>query len=88
MENLLFGNAGSKIKGTAIAFFIIGVIISLLLGIFTVIAAVNSGEFGFLLLSIVLILGGIIISWISTVTLYGFGQLIENTDIIRCKLTQ
>ena len=67
----MFDNIGSKIKGLAIASTVIGIFASLVIG-------------GLLIesIGILVIILGCIFSWIASLTLYGFGHLIEKVDII------
>ena len=71
----MFNNIGGKIKGLAIIIFAIGLIISFSVG-FVLIKNGNSSR------GILVIILGSLISWISVFTLYGFGQLVENSDIL------
>ena len=71
----MFNNIGSKIKAVAQVITWIGIISSIIGGI--VIMALQESPIG-----VLVIIGGSFISWLSSLTLYGFGQLIENTDII------
>lgn len=61
----MFDNIGSKIKGTAVALFIIGE-----LSTFACAIAYESVLIGVL---------GFVGSWLGTFTLYGFGELISST---------
>ena len=67
----MFDNIGSKIKGLAIAFTVIGIFASLVIG-------------GLLIesIGILVIILGCVFSWIGSLTLYGFGHLIEKVDTI------
>lgn len=71
----MFENIGSKIKNLAIVFTCIGFVASFITG-FTVM------PFG-----IIYIVVGCLISWIGSMLIYGFGQLIENTDKLVNKLS-
>ena len=74
----MFDNIGSKIKGLASAVTWAGIILSIISGI----AMIASSE-GLLAFPAILVIAvGSLISWLSSLTLYGFGQLIENSDII------
>ena len=75
----MFDNIGGKIKGVAEFCCGFGIVISIVL-FFVVLA--TSDNIGGAILSFILLGVGIIFSWLSSLTLYGFGQLIENTDII------
>ena len=72
----MFDNVGGKIKGVAQLVTWLGIIASVI-G-FTVLVG-NEDTTG---LSFAVLIVGCIGSWLSSLTLYGFGQLIENTDII------
>ena len=83
----MFDNIGGKIKSVATAIAIFGIIGSIIIGSI-IIAEANDSYYpsarevlGGLLVMIV----GSLSSWVSSFTLYGFGQLIENTDIISSK---
>ncbi len=71
-ETGMFGNIGGKIKALAQVITWIGIIVSILIGIITM---STSGPVG-----ILIAVAGSLISWISSFILYGFGQLIENSD--------
>lgn len=67
----LFSNIGHKIKNLAKVITWVGIIFSVLFGLITLAAG-----------GIIIMIVGPLISWISSFTLYGFGQLIENSDKI------
>lgn len=70
----MYTNIGGKIKGLAHSIAWIGIILSLIFGIVLMVEVFLTG---------LLIMGlGVLVSWVSTLLLYGFGQLIENTDIL------
>ena len=71
----MFNNIGSKIKGYAEFTTWIGIIISVVIG---AIILFTSSLVGGLVIALV----GSLVSWISSIFLYGFGQLVENSDII------
>ena len=75
----MFNNIASKIKGLAIILTWIGIILSVLTGV--MIALALEGEFG-VLIGVGIIIIGCLMSWIGSFLLYGFGQLIENTDAV------
>ena len=68
----MFENTGRKIKDFAYILFVIGVIASLITGIFFIRFS-SFVVFG-------IIIGGIISSYISSLFIYGFGKLVENSD--------
>ena len=71
----MFDNIGRKIKTLAQAVCWIGIVCSVISGIVTI-----SIDDDLAFLGIIIIVIGSLISWVSSFTLYGFGQLIENTD--------
>lgn len=75
----MFDNIGQKIMTLAKVFCWIGIIISVLCGLVIMFAARYGSGFipGVFTAAI-----GSLASWISSLALYGFGQLIDNTDSI------
>jgi len=73
----MFNNIGGKIKALAKLVCWIGIVCSVIAGMIMIANAVYVSA---LVLAIIFVLVGSLISWISSFTLYGFGQLIENTD--------
>ena len=76
----MFNNIGRKIKGVAQFVTWLGIIASV---IFSIILIVTEDSIG---LAIAVLITGCVGSWLSSLTLYGFGQLIENSDIIAGRL--
>lgn len=74
----MFNNIGGKIKGLASFICWLGIIGSVLGGI---VLMMMGDELG-IILGIVVALVGSLISWIGSFLLYGFGQLIYNSDVI------
>lgn len=74
----MFNNIGGKIKGVAQFITLIGIIVSVI--IFLII--VSSGNDQSFILGFVILIVGCIGSWLSSLLLYGFGQLVENSDIL------
>ena len=70
----MFDNIGGKIKTLAQVFCWIGIVSSALSGL----VIMFDDDF---LLGILIAAIGALLSWISSFTLYGFGQLIENSEI-------
>lgn len=84
----MFDNIGSKIKSVATAIAIFGIIGSIIIGNI-IIAEANDSYYPSATETLngwLVIIVGSLSSWVSSFTLYGFGQLIENTDIISAKL--
>lgn len=80
----MFDNISDKMKSAATALAILGIIGSIIIGIIIISEANNSyypSATGTLSGWLVIIVGSLS-SWVSSFTLYGFGQLIENTDAI------
>ena len=72
----MFDNIGGKIKGVAAAVTWIGIIFSCITGL-VMLCEEKTALAGFLIM-----IFGSLGSWLSSLTLYGFGQLIENSDIL------
>lgn len=84
----MFDNIGSKIKTVAATIAWLGIIGSIIIGII-IIAEANDSYYPSATETLngwLVIIVGSLSSWVSSFTLYGFGQLIENTDIISAKL--
>ena len=73
----MYDNIGSKIKTLAKEIFIIIASLSLIAGVLILFIVDNGFIIGILTVGI-----GVLLSWVGTFFLYGFGQLIENTDIL------
>lgn len=74
----MFDEIGFKIKTVAQVFTWIGIVGSVIWGFVVMGSNVdNAVLFGILIIAI-----GSLASWLGSLTLYGFGQLIENTDIL------
>ena len=77
----MYDNIGGKIKNWAVWIFIVEAIAAIIGGITLV--ANDNGLVGFLT-----IVFGPIAAWVSSWLLYGFGQLIENSDIIAAEFNR
>ena len=73
----MFTNIGGKIKGLAKVVCWIGIILSFIMG---VIMMATQGELGVATGLITMIIGALA-SWVGSFVLYGFGELVENSDI-------
>lgn len=83
----MFDNIGSKIKTVAATIAWLGIVGSIIIGII-IIAEANDSYYPSATETLrgwLVIIVGSLSSWVSSFTLYGFGQLIENTDIISSK---
>ena len=79
----MFNSVGRKIQTMAKFICGLGIGISVLSGLGTMIAASNARNAGAgILVGIAVIALGTLVSWASTVVLYGFGELIENVRSI------
>lgn len=86
----MFTNIGSKIKTLAKILAWIGIIVSIIIGIRYVILGIENLQSEFVVLGFLCTLIGSLLSWISSFCLYGFGQLVENSDkliatLVPCK---
>ena len=70
----MFNNIGKKIKVVASVFCWIGIIASVVFGIILI-------DEGDEVAGAVTLVAGALSSWIGSFALYGFGQLVENSDI-------
>lgn len=75
----MFNNIGSKIKTLAKVLTWIGIIGSIAAGA-AMVDVVDEDIVVIVMLGT--IIGGSLVSWVGSFLLYGFGQLIENTDIL------
>ena len=78
----MYEHIGRKIKSVAEWLNVLGVFVSVLLGV--IIIGYNEDSF---LLGLLVMGVGAIISWLSTLLLCGFGQLVEDTQTIREAIT-
>ena len=79
INDMLFENAGGKIKWIALAVFWLGVAASVLIPI---VFAIDTRSTVLLLF----IPAGLIVSWLSAIFVYGFGSLVESADGINYKM--
>ena len=74
----MFDNIGAKLKALAKAYVFIGVVISFIIWLFV---SFSVAEEAVILLSLLLIVGiGAVLSWLFSLFIYGFGELIEKTS--------
>lgn len=71
----MFNDIGFKIKLLAKTICMIGIVASILYGVYLI-------KDGQILGAVINAFLGCILSWVSCFCLYGFGHLIENTDLI------
>ena len=72
----MFKNIGKKIKVLAVVFCVLGIIGSLIAG-----GTLLDG-WGTEAIGAAIMIGGSLLSWISSFVLYGFGELVDNSTII------
>ena len=81
LEEKMFNNIGKKIKSYAKWVCFCGIGASIVGGLSLLTEANNTGEFIIcLLIGLVVMAVGGFISWVSSFTVYGFGQLVDNSD--------
>lgn len=81
----MYKNIGKKIKGLAIFSFIVGALASIVLGISLIVLSDDSfvvDEEILIVAGIAVIVLGVLISWIASFVLYGYGELIQKTASI------
>lgn len=76
--NVLFERVGSKIMGLAKVIFWIVVIINLLISIYMIYGAIKSENYALVVPALIVAGAGVVAGWLSSVLLYGYGQLIES----------
>ena len=74
----MFNNPGDKIKGLAVANFIVDCLAAVIGGIVLI-----SNDYGWV--GFVTIVGGLFIAYVTALLLYGFGELIENSSYLKTK---
>jgi len=78
----MYSNIGGKIRGTAIAFFIIGAVVSVISGIVILQDAYREE----VIWGLILLLFGVPVAWILSLPIYGFGVLIDKACVIESAL--
>lgn len=81
----MFENIGQKIKGLSKIIFTAGVILAVIIGIILFCLLIEDGVLA--VLSAVACIGiGILLSWLSVMLLYGYGDMVQNISDIRNQL--
>lgn len=75
----MYRNIGKKIKEVAKLQALVGILASIMIGILYAITSI-------LISGILIIVIGSILSWVSSFVLYGFGELVDNSQKIAEKL--
>ncbi|MBQ6811252.1 MAG: hypothetical protein IJO94_07610 [Firmicutes bacterium] len=78
----MFNDIGNKIKTLTAVSCWVGIAVFVMVGFALMVLLPD-----YLILGIVIAVGGALISWLGSFLLYGYGQLIENTDIIIRSIT-
>ncbi len=76
----MFTNVGNKIKVWASVLFWVGIAISVIYGLTMIVVLKQLAFIGVIIMAI-----GALASWLSSLVLYGFGELIENSSVIAGK---
>lgn len=71
----MFENIGKKIKNLASIITWIGILLSVVVGIIIIVL-----DDSLVAVGLIVIVAGFVSSWISSFLLYGFGQLVDNSD--------
>ena len=75
----MFTNIGGKIKVLAKVLCILGIVASIVAGN---ILATNYFSSSFLSSLVIIVICGSLLSWVCSIFVYGFGELIENITVI------
>ena len=76
----MFDNIGNRIKVLAVILTLLGIVASFIVGtVFLDFEYVEDKTLR-IIIRLFIIVGGSFLPWVSSFLLYGFGQLIENTD--------
>jgi hypothetical protein len=78
----MYNNVGRTIKFVAKILFGIGIGVSFFIWIALLSVGLADAETAVIFYSLIALVSGLFISWITSLLLYGFGQLIENTDTL------
>ena len=73
----MFNNVGEKLKNLAAFFTWVGIVFSVILGIVVIKLSVIIG--------LLVMVAGSLLSWIASLGMYAFGELVDNTSIIAGK---
>ena len=82
MLDTMFSKIGKKIQTLAKIFFGIGIGISILVWLVLLATGIANEELGLVAYGILALIVGILSSWMGNVLFYGFGRLIENSEIL------
>ena len=80
---MMFQNVGKKIKILALVIYLLGIFVSVVASVYmsdVILFVSGMQEGGSFVLMLLMILGGIGISWAISMLIYGFGHLVENSE--------
>ena len=77
----MFDNIGAKIKTAAKIFCLIGIFFSIIGSFGLMVFSVGNTTVPNVLLAILMAALGSLLSWLGSFGIYGFGELVENSDI-------
>ena len=82
----MFENIGEKIKMSAKVLCWVGIIVSVVYGIVYMVST-EFWDFGiiYFFISVLIMVVGSLLSWVSSLGLYGFGELVDNVSDIASK---
>ena len=94
MRNILFGNPGEKLKNLALVIFWFILVSSVIEGICLIFVGINwyevfhdirayEYEKPLIIAGLFTPFVGALVAWLSSIALYAFGQLVEDTSVIR-----
>lgn len=79
----MFNNVGKTIKGLASVLTWLGIIVSFV--VFLILISIDEGFIG---QAVIVLIVGALVSWLSSLTLYGFGELVDNSKAIAEAITK
>ena len=82
----MYNNIGKKIKGIIEAVTKISITIWVIIGVFFVLGGIGSGEFAIAVMGIIIAPLMCLVSWLSGLMIYAFGEITDNIQAIRNKL--
>ena len=78
----MYNNIGGTIKTVAKVILIVGIVVSFFSWIVLLSIGIIDSKIAVIVYSLVVFILGLFTSWLSSLLLYGFGRLIENTDVL------
>ena len=79
----MFDNSGKRLQSLAKGIFFLLCSVPVFLGVLMIIAGIfTSADSRIILVGILIIAFSVLIAWLSSIVLYAFGELVENTRLI------